>query len=462
MNGTSSVGTTTLRTTWSSALARSVTEQRWNSAFVGLLFYLLVEYTRLPAMFPALVPFRLGKIAIGLAVLGYLIAPRARGNRRLAAGGIDLAILVFVLGSLVSACLAYAAREELVWDGFLDVLGWGMIYFLITRILINSWRLRIFTIFLLLLNLKLAQFAVRQYFAERAKGSSDIQIIMGGGSGAGSTGFFGNAADFGLAMCVVWGIAWALLLAKTQRKLLRIFLIVCFTLFLLAILLCGSRGAVVGAAAIVLAAFGRTPRKIGTVMVALVFLISIWFVLPDASKERFRSAWDWENDANATSRILFWRSGLSMFWEHPVFGVGPDNFGQTYAMKYSFEGIPEVAYAAHSLYIQALAESGLVGTASLLALLVLILRRNARTRKLALTSCPAGLRSFEYCLALGLDLALVGYLTSGAFLSVLYYPHLWILLGLSVAANTACTNKRSGQQAAELQSQKRDLVLAAS
>jgi hypothetical protein len=36
---------------------------------------------------------------------------------------------------------------------------------------------------------------------------------------------------------------------------------------------------------------------------------------------------------------------------------------------------------------------------------------------------------------------MVGYLVSGAFLAVLYYPHLWILLGLSVATHKMCLSQ---------------------
>jgi O-antigen ligase len=393
-----------------------------------------------------------------MAALGYLVAPRLRARHRSAAGRVDLAMFGFVLANLLSAC--FARFQDAAWDVFLDVLAWGVIYFLISRILTNSWRLRVFVFLLLLLNLKLAQFAIRGYFAQRAVGMSAMEIYMRRGGGAGSTGFFGNAGDFGVAMGVVWGIACALLFGRTEKKLPRVFLIVCFTLFLLAILLCGSRGAVVGAAAIVLAAFARTPKKIGAFVVALLFLCGIWFVLPDDYKGRFRSAWDWENDPNTFSRIMFWKAGLQMFEDHPILGVGTGNFPQAYATSYanlSILGPP----APHSVYIQVLAESGLVGTVSLLALLVLLLRLNARTRRQALGSDPAVRRSFEYCLALGLDLALVGYLVSGAFLTVLYYPHLWILLGLSVAANTACTNKQPVDQPAELQSRKRNFALAA-
>jgi hypothetical protein len=38
-------------------------------------------------------------------------------------------------------------------------------------------------------------------------------------------------------------------------------------------------------------------------------------------------------------------------------------------------------------------------------------------------------------LAHALDLSLIGLAVSGSFLTVLYYPHLWVLLGLSVAVS---------------------------
>jgi hypothetical protein len=44
----------------------------------------------------------------------------------------------------------------------------------------------------------------------------------------------------------------------------------------------------------------------------------------------------------------------------------------------------------------------------------------------------------------------------------LYYPHLWILLGLSAAANTACVNKQPEEEAAEKPSRERNFALAGS
>lgn len=422
-------------------------EMHWNLAFAGLMLYAFVEYSRLPEMYPVFQIFELGKTTILLAVVGYLTNSRLRPNGPSTSGGLDLAVLVFVFGNFFSAC--FASHQDHVWGNFLDVIIWGVVYFLMTRILVNSWQIRVFLFLVLLLNLKLAQHTVRSYFLDRSIGMSDMRIIMSGGAGEGVSSFFGNVADLGLAMAVVWGIVWALLLGKAEKKKpARIFLVICFCTFFLAILFCGSRGAVVGAAAIVLAALARSPKKFGAVLLALIFVLGIWFVLPGASKERFRSAWDWQHDANASSRIMFWKAGLVMFEENPIFGVGPGNFVE----------VNPVHYVSHSIYIQVLAESGLVGTLSFAAILVLFLRLNARTRKRALASRAGGRRSFEYCMAFGLDLALVGYLTSGAFLAVLYYPHLWILLGLSVAVNRSLSNKEPEEQPIEKRS--RDFALA--
>jgi O-antigen ligase len=228
-----------------------------------------------------------------------------------------------------------------------------------------------------------------------------------------------------LAMAVVWGIVWAWLVGKAEKKkLVRIFLIVCFVLYFLAILFCGSRGAVVGAGAIALVALAKSRRKMMAIFLVLIFGLGVWLILPQASKERFQHAWQGD-DANANSRLEFWSIGIDM-WEHnPVFGIGPGLFVWENPLH----------FVSHSTYIQVLAESGLVGTVSWAAMLLLFLKTNARTRKRMAASGPEGRRSLEYCLALGLDLGMVGYLSSGAFLAVLYYPHFWILLSLSVALN---------------------------
>jgi O-antigen ligase len=282
------------------------------------------------------------------------------------------------------------------------------------------------------------------------------------GAGAGSTGFFSNSADFGVAMCVAWALATMLLFAGI-KTFWRFALLLVSIVILASILVCGSRGAVVGAACVALAAWVKSPKKrVAAVVMAMLLVLGIIYVLPTASVERFHSAKNWNADRTASQRIFLWKEGLRMLRDHPLLGVGLSNFLPVRLDHYVDPADSNTRGSVpHSLYIQALSELGLAGTLPLVVLWVSILALNARTRKHLLACDIENRRSFEYCLAIGLDLALVGYLSSGAFVAVLYYPHLWILAGLSVALNTACARGQPAPAEGAVENKQQDLTLAA-
>ena len=419
----------------------SPARDRWDLGFVGILFLLIVEYTRLGAVYPVLGQFHVGKIAVAATVVGWLVY-RFAGGMRPGINRIDVALLLFFITTFLSAC--FSPFQDSAWGGFVYAAQWGVTYLLITRTVTNSWRLRIFIFLLLLLNLKLAQFAIRSYIGALAAGRSEI-FLASHGAGAGSTGFFGNSGDLGVALCVILPIAGYLMFGE-KKKSLRLLLLIFFLAFLGAIFFTGSRGAVLGAGATGLAAcvLSSKMRLAGASMVILVGLGSVFF-LPDANKDRMRSALDWENDPTVGYRVDLWKLGLRMFRDHPITGVGPMSFttaSLTYpqARRIGFEGVVQVP---HSIYIEALSQLGLLGVIALLMLWLFFFRLNSQTRKrlLDLGSRP---RAFEFSLAFGLDLAMVGYMVSGAFLTVLYYPHLWILLALSVCLHTSVSQKTKG------------------
>ena len=431
-------------------------EPRWNLAFLGILAYLVIEYTRLPAMFPFLVPFQVGKVAIGLSVLGLAVAGRTPRVGRRSGISIDIALAFFLLASFLSALQAHAQTKG--WAQFIDTVQWCIIYFLISRIVSSSWRMRVFVFILLLLNLKLAQFAVRGYFAGQAYGRS-AEFMASRGVGGGSTGFFGNAGDFGVAMCVIWPLAGMLLLGESKR-IPRLILLASFTAFSGAILVCGSRGAFLAAVLTALVASVRNLRKFGVAFLFLMLIPGFFYLLPEGSKDRLRSALHWQQDETASIRIGLWKAGIRMFGDHPILGVGPGNFGQEYANRYAGPGEDPETWVPHSIYIQALSELGLVGTIPLLLLVVSYFRLNGRTLKNYRARGKEGQRAMGQYMARGLNLAMVGYLLSGAFLAVLYYPHLWVLLGLSVALNTVSVPGQAAAGGAELEDQEQTFALA--
>jgi O-antigen ligase len=431
-------------------------ERRWNLAFIGILSYMFLEYTRLPQMYPVFQHFPLAKALIVLTVVGLLATPRSQGNRQSGSPGIDLAILAFLGACFVSAL--FARDTSIALQGFLDMIRWVAVYFLISRILTSSWRLRIFVFLLLLLCLKLSQFEIRDYLSQQAFGRSG-EFLSAHGVGAGSTDFFGNGGDFGVAMCVMWPLAGALLFGET-KKLSRLFLLACFLSFLISIFLCGSRGAVLGAAAVAFATWAKNPKRIVGVVMVLALALGSFYVLPEATRNRMRSVFSGPRDETAQMRINLWQAGMSMFAENPILGIGLKNFGLAYWADYNGRTSTPTVFVQHSIYVQALSETGLAGGVPLLVMWFLFLRVNARTRRHLKALGLANRHNFEYRLSIGLDLAFVGYMVSGAFLTVLFYPHLWYLLGLNVALHSACIRKQPDMVPAESEKRERNFALA--
>lgn len=412
--------------TWKPRSTTERREPRWDLAFLGVLLYIVVEYTRLPAMFPVLAVFQVAKISAGLGLVGMLFSSRIRGKGGDAAA-VSIAIGVFTLSTLASVLMAPDLLGA--WNGFLDMARWAVVFFLLSRVVANRWRMRVLLILLILLNVKLAQFQLRTYQAELEWGRSEEYLARG--VGAGSTGFFANSNDFGIAMAVIWPLAGMAAFAE-KNKLLKLVLFGGFLIISASILFSASRGALVGAAAAAGFAWLTNPKRlVGPLLLALL-VGGAMFLLPGAHQERIRSMFEYEDDANAQTRITLWRAGWRMFQDNPVLGVGINNYSEashSYGVRSQF--VP------HSIYVQSLSELGLVGTIPLLVLLFLILRLNWRTGKRLASSGPSGHRAYEYYIAHGLNFSLVAFMTNGAFLTVLYYPHLWILAGLSVGLHTA-------------------------
>jgi putative inorganic carbon (hco3(-)) transporter len=427
----------------------------WDLAFLGILGYLFVEYTRLAAMFPVLQPLQLGKVAVSLGVLGLIIAPRRRTPGSFAVQRVDAALVCFILASIVSAF--FAEYSEPAWEQILDTVQWCLIYFLISRVVSISQRMRFFVFLYLLLNLKIAQFAIRGYFGGLSMGRSS-EFMASHGAGAGSTGFFGNQGDFGVAMCVVWPLAGCLLIGE-KKKLSKYFLAGCFFVFLGAIIASSSRGAILGAGVVAIVGLLKSPKKIAGVFMILVMGLALLFVVPEASKARLESGFHPATDKTASIRLNLWTAGLKMFEDHPFLGVGPANFPPEYLLYHPTSDQNVQKWVPHSIYIEALSELGLTGLLILAVIWLLLFSLNARTRKALRPLGREGTRTFEYRLSIALDLAFLGFLVSGAFLTVLYYPHLWILLGLSAGLHSSCLQMLSQAKSAESQAPKESPAL---
>jgi len=395
--------------------------------FLGVLAYLVFEYARITAMFPVLIPLQFGKLLVAAMVVTWIGNGLVTGRLRFVSDRVNWLMLAWVCVGFITVTVA--ARYDLAMAGALDLAKWALIYLLLVNLTESHTKWQWFVWTLLLLNLKLSQFQLRSYAYNQsiATTAADADWFIIQGAGAGSTSFLANATDFGAAMCVVVPLA-VYLVKFAKLKALRLLGLVSAILFVLSIVRTGSRGAALALFAMALVYWLRSRHKLPVAMGVVGLLVAFWVITPPASKDRFRSAVDYQEDATASGRLDYWKAGIRMFVTHPVTGVGLYNFGHNYeAAGGGYAIVP------HSIFIQAASELGVPGISILLALLFLMFKRNHETRRLAVGDDFQAryLRGF----ADALDLSLVGFIVSGAFLTILYYPHIFVILAMTISLN---------------------------
>jgi O-antigen ligase len=150
------------------------------------------------------------------------------------------------------------------------------------------------------------------------------------------------------------------------------------------------------------------------------------------------------NDVQVQIRGEFWLAGISQFGSSPLFGVGPDQYGnyyESYRTLDSVQNLPTVlANDAHSATVQTVATLGFVGTTALILLLAILVRAII----ISLGKYPAKRREIA-----AISLFLVIYFTNAAVSPItlpnkyLFWAAAGFLVGL--AYRTEGTPKKSLQ-----------------
>jgi O-antigen ligase len=160
-------------------------------------------------------------------------------------------------------------------------------------------------------------------------------------------------------------------------------------------------------------------------------VLVVVFVMPPEVSRRVTSlqalvAPPSERDSSLQGRASENLAALEMWRAHPIEGVGPGNFELNY-LDYSAEiGLDARAEArsAHSLYLESLAETGLLGSVPFFVLLGVALWRPWRAR--------TQLDGESSLLAEGVFVALVAYLVTALTLHAAFIRNLWIVLALAL------------------------------
>ncbi len=129
--------------------------------------------------------------------------------------------------------------------------------------------------------------------------------------------------------------------------------------------------------------------------------------------------------ASYVERVETFDIAHRIWLEHPLIGIGPGGFGP-YA---SFHPLitPNDGYKiVNNVYIELLAETGIIGLATYILLVVIILLRSIKALR-------KGKDPLVQAILFGLFSAFIGVLVQYNTFSVLYILHIWTLIGLIVA-----------------------------
>lgn len=265
-------------------------------------------------------------------------------------------------------------------------------------------------------------------------------------TGVGIGGFLGDENEFAMALNMVFPVAFFLALGdktKTQRALyLGLTALFAFTTGLTF-----SRAGFLSLTAAGLYSWLLSSKKVVSAMVIALLVVFGGMTAPDRYWDRIRSIQRGAADPNGEDRIYEWKIGWTMFLDNPVVGVGQGNFPFQFrkyevasGFYYGLHGRSRAGRSSHSLYVDLLAELGLVGAALWSLIFHSFYRSNRSLRQLLqrMRGQPSPRLSSQDLDAAGhlsraLQASAIAYLVSGIFNSVLYYPNFWLLVAFSLA-----------------------------
>lgn len=360
-------------------------------------------------------------------------------------------VLVALLVCYFTFTTFYAWAPDVAWAEWIKVVKIILMTFVATMFIYGKDR-----IYALMMTIALS---IGFY---GVKGAVFVATSGGGERVQGPDGSFMEGNTFiGLAFTMV--LPLMIVLARDEKRVwLKNLLYVAVAMTVVSTIFTYSRGAYLGLAAIIPLIFWRSKRKWLAFVILLAAGILTVQLLPEKVYQRAETIESHE-DRSANQRLQSWAVAWNLASDHPLTGGG---FNFEYAPKddaWLSYGSEKYAWAlshssaAHSIYFQVLGQHGFVAFAMYIALLIGTLlslqRLRSRARKL-----PGMEWVGNY--ATGLQIGMVGYMVSGAFLSSAYFDLAYLFYALTaicwrevraptaVAVGASASTRRSNRSAA--------------
>jgi len=325
-----------------------------------------------------------------------------------------LIFFVFLTGFAVVHGLisAYAFKY------FTQQIGYLILFMLAYYFVDNAKKLRLYFIFFVLIHAALSVINVNKYFATVREGAFKAGYFLADGN------------DFGWAMVI--SIGFAIYVFSTEKKsIVKLAYGGALLLIVYAILGTQSRGAALAlGGSLFYYWLAVSKQKMVGIVVIVVALIGVASYAPSHYTDRLSTISSYEEDGSAMGRLKAWGTAVEMAIDHPLLGVGAGSFNSAYGRHYRKSTDPVRWISTHSIYFKTLAEYGFTGLFVLLSLIYSSWKLN-RIASLKLQNENFN-SSISYLLPEALNTALIGFATAGLFLGGINYPHLFLIIALTL------------------------------
>jgi O-antigen ligase len=384
-------------------------------AFWMICAYLFLEYVRPQSIYPFIDFLPWTKLVVCGAILGCF----SDRTVRWVSSSINFLLIFFLILIVLSSFFAYF--PEISYQNLEKYYLWVVIYFLVINIVNTKRRFYIFIGIFLLASFKLS-LSLSLIWARRGFSFTDWGLM-------GPPGFFQNSGELSIQMLVYWPIAYAFVQSikpNISRKLYLLAMLMPIT-GIMVILGASSRGAQLALIVQIVIMNYKYIFRFKALLSLIVVLSVSWTFLPDAQKYRFETM---GQDGTSRQRMLYWENGIEMIRDHPVLGVGYFNFAPYYEKYYLDDVILGRAELPHNIFIQVGTDTGLLGLAVFVFILIQAWRLG---KKFSQVLCNDDKHLIGKCA----NVSLIGFIVAGQFVTVTYYPYLWIHLALIVALTNA-------------------------
>lgn len=288
--------------------------------FAGVLIFILSSFIRPEALTWGLLEARFAFIVSIVTLISWLM----RVNRKSERGRITLEwwlMGLLLIMMTVSSFLSPFPSHSYPWN--IKILKYLIFCLLMIQMINTEKRFLIYQWVIFIGVSFIALWGFEQHF----RGNVRLEDV-GGGDWADSSGL---AALLNLYFPVIY------YRARDRDWKIRYSAVFMIPIFIADIIFTQSRAGSIAIGASLFLLFIRSRHKVIFLILCLISIPVVKKIAPSTYMERMETIQigeEEEMEASAQSRLLLWRVGLKVLKDHPLFGVGPSNFGRLHS-RYS-------------------------------------------------------------------------------------------------------------------------------